>query len=526
MLGSEHRNEPPSAQSIRARDGNSDGVHHSALILLCAALAAVSSPAQAQPASTGSGQPYPTKPVRLIIPIAAGGGPDTIGRAVAMKLTDNLGQTMVVDNRAGASGAIAVEAASQAAPDGYTILLISASQVIRPLLFKVPYDLFRDFAPITQLSSQSYVLMASPKLPVKSVSELVAYARANPGKLNYGSVGNGSQIHLMTELFRTMTRIQAVHVPYKGMDQAYPDLFAGNIQFMFGSVITSQPPHQGPAAAGAGGSGPKRIKAFPELPTVAEAGVKGFAVTQWYGLLAPAGTPRDDRRIPQQGNQQDTAAARRRGTHSCRGLRGGRQHAAAARRPHQGRAGQVGEGDQGRGNQGRVIDWAHAQERPPHRISIPVRVSRPFPTRARQRRRFPHAADPRDRAVRGGRRTDLLARFVSPRLGELLGQQIVVDNRGGAGSVLGTQVLANSAPDGYTLGVFDTAFAINPSIVDKLPYNSERDFVFIAIIATSPSLLVTHPGLKVRSIQELVARAKSQPGRSSSPPPAWVLRAT
>jgi tripartite-type tricarboxylate transporter receptor subunit TctC len=260
-------------------------IHHSSLILLCAALATALPHASAQQ--------YPTKPIRLIVPIAAGGGPDTIGRAVAQKLTENLGQTMLVDNRAGASGAIAVELARQAAADGYTILLISASQVIRPLLFKVPYDLFRDFAPITQLSSQSYVLMASPKMPVNSVSELLAYARANPGKLNYASVGQGSQIHLMTELFRTLTQIQAVHVPYKGIGPAYPDLISGNIQFMFGSIITSQGHIRAKRLQALAVSGPKRIKALPELPTVAEAGVPGFAVTQWYALLAPAGTPRE-----------------------------------------------------------------------------------------------------------------------------------------------------------------------------------------------------------------------------------------
>ncbi|HEU0290260.1 MAG TPA: tripartite tricarboxylate transporter substrate binding protein [Burkholderiales bacterium] len=243
-------------------------------------------------AAQAAAQNFPTKPIRLIVPIAAGGGPDTIGRAVAQKLTESFGQTMVVDNRAGASGAIAVELAKQAAPDGYTILLISASQVIRPLLFKVPYDLFADFAPITQLSSQSYVLMASQKVPVKSVSELVAYARANPGKLNYASVGQGSQIHLMTELFRSLTKIQAVHVPYKGIGPAYPDLISGNIQFMFGSIITSQGHIRAQRLQALAVSGPKRIKALPELPTVSEAGVRGFAVTQWYALLAPAGTPR------------------------------------------------------------------------------------------------------------------------------------------------------------------------------------------------------------------------------------------
>jgi tripartite-type tricarboxylate transporter receptor subunit TctC len=252
--------------------------------VVCAALLATL-------AATGAAQPYPTKPVRLIIPIAAGGGPDTIGRSVAIKLTETFGQTVVVDNRAGASGAIAVELTRQAAPDGYTILLISASQVIRPLLFPSPYDLFRDFSPITQLSSQSYVLMASPKVPVKTVSELITYARANPGKLNYPSVGQGSQIHLMTELFRSMAKFDAVHVPYKGIGPAYPDLFAGTLQFMFASIITSQGHIKANRLQALAVSGPKRIRPLPEVPTVAEAGIKGFAVTQWYAFLAPAGTP-------------------------------------------------------------------------------------------------------------------------------------------------------------------------------------------------------------------------------------------
>jgi tripartite-type tricarboxylate transporter receptor subunit TctC len=237
-------------------------------------------------------QQYPAKPIRLIIPTAAAGGPDTIGRAIGQKLSDNFGQTVVVDNRAGASGAIAMEVGKLAAPDGYTLNVFSVSQVIRPLLFRVPYDLERDFAPISQLSAQSYVLMTTPSLPVKSVSELLAHARANPGKLNFASVGQGSQIHLMTELFCTMTKIQVVHVPYKGIAAAYPELFAGNIHFTFAGIISAQPHIKAQRVRALAVSGPARIKALPELPTVAEAGVSGFAVTQWYGLLAPAGTPR------------------------------------------------------------------------------------------------------------------------------------------------------------------------------------------------------------------------------------------
>jgi tripartite-type tricarboxylate transporter receptor subunit TctC len=237
-------------------------------------------------------QPYPAKPIRLLIPTAAGGGPDTIGRAIGQSLSESFGQTVVVDNRPGASGAIAMEVGKLAAPDGYTLNVFSVSQIIRPLLFRVPYDLERDFAPISQLSAQSYVLMTTLSLPVKSVSELLTHARANPGKLNFASVGQGSQIHLMTELFRTMTRIQVVHVPYKGIAAAYPDLFAGTIHFTFAGIISAQTHVKAQRVRALAVSGPTRMKALPELPTVAEAGVPGFAVTQWYGLLAPAGTPR------------------------------------------------------------------------------------------------------------------------------------------------------------------------------------------------------------------------------------------
>jgi len=252
-----------------------------------ALLIALAVPAAAQT------QKYPSKPIRLIVPISPGGGLDYIARAVSQKLTDNLGQSIVVDNRGGASGTIAAEAAMQAAPDGYTLLMTSVSLVTRPLLYKVPYDLGRDFAPITQLSTQSYLLLMTNALPIKTVPELLAHARANPGKMNYASVGNGSQIHLMTELFRTLTKIQVVHVPYKGAINAYPDLISGSVQFMFNSVTAGQPHVKAQRLRALAVSGPKRVSTFPDLPTVSEAGVKGFSVTQWYGLLAPAGTPRD-----------------------------------------------------------------------------------------------------------------------------------------------------------------------------------------------------------------------------------------
>jgi tripartite-type tricarboxylate transporter receptor subunit TctC len=237
-------------------------------------------------------QPYPDRPIRLIVPIAPGGGPDTISRAVAQKVTEQLGQTLVADNRPGASGAIALDLARLAAPDGYTLVTISASQVIRPLVYPVPYDMARDFAPVSQLSAQSYVLMANNALPVRSVKDLVAHAKTHPGKLNYASVGQGSQIHLMSELFRSLAGIDVTHVPYKGIGAAYPDLMAGTIHFVFGGILTALPHVKAGRLRGLAVSGAKRMSALPDLPTVAEAGVPGFAVSQWYAVLAPSKTPR------------------------------------------------------------------------------------------------------------------------------------------------------------------------------------------------------------------------------------------
>jgi tripartite-type tricarboxylate transporter receptor subunit TctC len=255
--------------------------------LACAALAGA-----AQALAQGAA-PYPVRPVRLIVPTVPGTGMDLVARTLGPRLAEALGQNFVVDNRGGGSGTLASDAARFAAPNGYTLLLASASLVIRPLLYKVSYDVARDFTPVTQLSAQPYLLMASPAIPVKTVSELVAHARANPGKLNYASVGNGSQIHLMTELFRSLSGIDVVHVPYKGITLAYPDLFSGGIQFMFGATITGLAHVKAQRVRALAVSGPRRARALPDLPTVAESGVPGFAVTQWYCLLAPAGTPRE-----------------------------------------------------------------------------------------------------------------------------------------------------------------------------------------------------------------------------------------
>ena len=235
---------------------------------------------------------YPSKPIRLLVPLSAGGGMDTVARAIGFKLTESLKQTVVVDNRPGAGGSVAGELMARAAPDGYTLLMASSTAVIYPLMYSVRDAPLRDFQPVSQVTSQPYVLVVHPSLPARSVAEFIALARARPGQLNFASSGNGSLIHLAGELFRVSTGTDLVHVPYKGMSAAYPDLLAGHIQFTFGSIISVLSFLHADKLRGLGVTGRTRAPTLPQTPTLNEAGVPGFDVTQWYGVLAPAATPR------------------------------------------------------------------------------------------------------------------------------------------------------------------------------------------------------------------------------------------
>lgn len=255
----------------------------------CAALfIALALRAQAQ----DTAKTYPTRPVRLIAPIAPGGSLDIVARAIGQKLGENLGQTIVVDNRPGAGGSIGAELAARSSPDGYTLIIISATTIIHPLLYKARFDVIRDFASVSQVTKQPYVLVVHPSLPIRSVPQLIAYAKSNPGQLNYASTGPGSLIHLAGELFRVTTGTDMVHVPYKGMGAAYPDLISGRIQLTFaGSISVAHYLREQKLRALAVTSS-QRARILPELPTVAEAGVPGFVVMQWYGVLTPVGTAR------------------------------------------------------------------------------------------------------------------------------------------------------------------------------------------------------------------------------------------
>jgi tripartite-type tricarboxylate transporter receptor subunit TctC len=235
---------------------------------------------------------YPTKPVRLIVASGAGGGLDFVARQVAVPMGESLGQTVVVDNRAGASGSIAAELGSQAAPDGYTLLFLSASLVVYGIVNKTRYDLERDFAPVSQVAAAPYMLAVTPGLPVKTVQDLVAHAKTNPGKLNYASTGNASLAHLATELFAHQTGTRLTHIPFKGVGAAMPDMLAGRLHLAFLSMGSLYGHVRAGRLKALAVAATARVKMAPELPTMAEAGVPGYAVTQWHGMLAPRGTPR------------------------------------------------------------------------------------------------------------------------------------------------------------------------------------------------------------------------------------------
>ena len=255
--------------------------------MLCAAgaLAAFSATAYAQS--------YPSKPIRMVVPFAAGGPTDVYARSVGQELSRILGQPVIVDNKPGAGGNLGADFVAKSAPDGYNIVLgaVGAFAVNMTLYPKMPYDVLRDFAPVSLIAIVPMMLVVNPALPVKTPRDLVELAKARPGQLTYGSAGNGTSVHMSTEMFKALTGIDMVHVPYKGVAPAMTDLIGGQLQLMF-SDATSAIPH-----AKSGKVRPvavtKRIEVMPEIPTFAELGYAGYDPTVWYGVFAPAGTPRD-----------------------------------------------------------------------------------------------------------------------------------------------------------------------------------------------------------------------------------------
>ena len=252
---------------------------------LCAAFAVAAAPALAQ---------YPNKPIKLIVPLAAGGTGDTLSRTVGEEMAKELGQPVVIENKPGAGGLVGTELVQNAPADGYTLVSVSPSHVINPALHakKKTYDPVKDFEPITVMANTHQVIAVHPSVPVKDLKELIAYAKANPGKLNYGSAGTGSATHLNMALFTSMAGVDIVHVPYKGSTQARQDALAGQVQLVMDGLLPLQPLIKDGRLKALAITSSKRAQSNPEIPTIGEV-VPGYATDTWYGILAPAGTPKD-----------------------------------------------------------------------------------------------------------------------------------------------------------------------------------------------------------------------------------------
>ena len=262
----------------------------SAALTATAPLAALSSLAAGPARAQGA---YPARPVRVIVPLAPGGGSDAVGRLFSAHLTERFGQMFVVDNRPAASGVVGTDLVAKAAPDGHTILTVFSTHAMSAELFaKLPYDPINDFAPITLAVQSPLVLLTHPSVPANSLREFIAYARANPGKLNYGSSGPGSAPHLMTERFAAMADIRTTHVAYKGVAPIMTALMQNEIQFALANIFTTMPHVKAGRLRLLATGGTKRALSAPEVPTIAEAGLPGFDSVVWYGFLAPAKTPR------------------------------------------------------------------------------------------------------------------------------------------------------------------------------------------------------------------------------------------
>lgn len=236
--------------------------------------------------------PYPSKPVRIIAPFQPGGGTDLLARLIGQKLTESLGATFIVENRPGAGGVLGADIVAKSRPDGYTLITVSASHSINPSIYKrLPFDTVRDFAPITTLASGPGLLVVHPSLPVKSTREFITFVKARPGVMSYASAGTGTPPHLGAELFKTMSGIDMMHIPYKGNGHAYNDLLSGQVPVMFPNVSTAMQFVKSGRLRALAVTSITRTRIAPELPTVSESGVPGYELNSWYGTLATAGTP-------------------------------------------------------------------------------------------------------------------------------------------------------------------------------------------------------------------------------------------
>jgi tripartite-type tricarboxylate transporter receptor subunit TctC len=457
-------------------------------------------------------QAYPARPVRVIVGLAAGGGTDIVARLIGQWLGDRLGQPFVIENRPGAGGNIATETVVHASPDGYTLLAISPAAAINATLYdKLSYDFLRDIAPISGLLRVANVMLVTPALAAATVPEFIAYAKANPNRVNFGSAGVGSSNHLCGELFNLMTGTKMVHVPYRGAAPALTDVIAGQVQVLFGSVTSSIAYLRADKVRALAVTSAERVDVLPEVPALSEF-VPGYEASNWWGLGAPRATPPDIIALLNREIAAGFADPKIRARLAELGGPPLAGSAAAFGRLIAERDREVGQGDPLRRNQGRRAAGKDAV-RLSRRGLIGLAATLPVLAPRARAQAYPNRPVTLVVFVPAGGAPDITARLVGQALSQRLGQAIVIDNRPGAGGNLALQAVARAPADGYTLLLIATPHAVNVTLYEKHPVTVANDIALVSGIYTGAFAMVVNPSLPVKSVAEFISAAKASPGK-------------
>ena len=463
---------------------------------------------------------YPTRPVRMVVPYPAGIAPDIVTRMVAQSLSPRLGQQFIVDDRPGGASNVGTEIVAHAAPDGYTLLTVTMSNAINVSLYdNLSFNLLRDIAPVSGLVFLPLVLAVNPSLPAQTLPEFIAYAKANPGKINYASVGSGAATNVAGELFKQMAGVNIVNVPYRS--NYLPDLLSGQVQASFTPILQSIQYIRAGKLRGLAVTGAKRSPSLPDVPTVAEF-VPGYEAIVWDGMGAPKNTPAD---IIDKLNKEINAVLADPATKARFADLGSEPMVmtpaefgkfVAAETQKWGKVVKV------RRHQARVNP--HAQNVRLEELNMMLRRRRflqlasaaaavPAMPRIARAQAYP------DRPVRmivtvpAGGSPDIIGRLIAQWLSEKLGQPFVVENKPGASTNIGTELALKSAPDGDTLLLAMSSNAINPSLFHHLNFNFIQDAEPVASIATIPLVLDVNPEVPAKTVSEFIAYVKANPGK-------------
>ena len=467
---------------------------------------------------------YPSRPITLVVPFPPGGSTSIVARIIADKMSPTLGQPVVIDNRGGAGGTVGARGVARAEPDGYTLLLgYTGTLAIGPSLYpNVGYDPRKDFEAIGRIGAAPSSIVVNPSFPVHSVAELIAYAKANPGKVNFGSAGVGSVNHVAGELFSTMAGIKLTHIPYKGTGPALNDLLGNHIPLAFAPIPSTHALAQGGKLRMLAVTSLKRSALVPDVPTVAESGLPGFQAVLTYG---PSGARRHaapDHRQAQQGTESGARLPGGAKAISDRGRGRRAEHARRIRRRDRSGGSPMVEDRSRVGRKGGVkapsfarglLCRARAGSR---RLAVAAASALVFAASAGPGWADDYPSRPITLIVpyAAGGGNDLVARIVAEPMSKTLGQQIVIENRGGAGGSIATRQGAHAAPDGYTLLLGGTGtLAVDPTLYPNVGYDPRRDFAPVGLIATSALVLVVHPSVPANTVAELIALARREPGR-------------